>query len=225
MADFVNLVRVFFFFFGGGGGGGGGGRGRGVCVFYFIILAFKGALRDFVQSPHCFANLTPTRMLKWPGRNCVQIMCITSSAYHVQHVMCHVVQRDSSATKFDSLNCVYFSYISLAKPLLMVSFCLITYLLCCGSSWFYCLSFHLLLVVGFLVCVFDMQFVENRVFRLVLCIDLSVPEYSGTCYAFHSILSFSSLTFHVLSSNVMSTFASTLHFPPSTDLYVISIFL
>ena len=30
-------------------------------------------------------ELTPTRTLKWPGRNRVQIMCNTSSAYHVQH--------------------------------------------------------------------------------------------------------------------------------------------
>ena len=28
-----------------------------------------------------------TRTLKWPGRNCVQITCNTSSAHHVQHVV------------------------------------------------------------------------------------------------------------------------------------------
>ena len=34
-------------------------------------------------------ELSPTRMLKWPGRNHVQITCNTSSAYHVQ-VSCYV---------------------------------------------------------------------------------------------------------------------------------------
>ena len=39
-------------------------------------------------------NLSPTRTLKWPGRNCVQISCNTSDAHHVQHVVyatCHKV--------------------------------------------------------------------------------------------------------------------------------------
>ena len=34
-------------------------------------------------------ELSPTRTLKWPGRNRVQITCNTSSAYHVQ-VSCYV---------------------------------------------------------------------------------------------------------------------------------------
>ena len=50
-------------------------------------------------------KLSPTRMLKWPKRNRVQIMQNTSSAYHAQvtcmHVACHLVRRDSSAIKFD----------------------------------------------------------------------------------------------------------------------------
>ena len=32
-------------------------------------------------------ELSPTHTLKWPGRNHVQIMCNTSSTYHVQHVI------------------------------------------------------------------------------------------------------------------------------------------
>ena len=51
----------------------------------------------FLQSPHCAANCLTTRTLKWLGRNVVQITYKTSSANHV----CHVVQRDSSAIKFD----------------------------------------------------------------------------------------------------------------------------
>ena len=34
-------------------------------------------------------ELSPTRTLKWPGRNRVQIKCNTSSAFHVQ-VSCYV---------------------------------------------------------------------------------------------------------------------------------------
>ena len=32
-------------------------------------------------------ELSPTRTLKWPRRNRVQITCNTSSAYHVEHVV------------------------------------------------------------------------------------------------------------------------------------------
>ena len=34
-------------------------------------------------------KLSPTRTLKWPGRNRVQIMCNTSSAYHA-NMSCYV---------------------------------------------------------------------------------------------------------------------------------------
>ena len=40
-----------------------------------------------ISSQRC--ELSPTRMLKWPGRNRVHITCNTSSAYHVQ-VSCYV---------------------------------------------------------------------------------------------------------------------------------------
>ena len=36
-----------------------------------------------------------------PGANHVQIACNTSSTYHMQHVVCYVVWKDSSAIKFD----------------------------------------------------------------------------------------------------------------------------
>ena len=39
----------------------------------------------FLQSPHCAMNCLPTRTLKWPGHNRVQITCNISSAYHVHH--------------------------------------------------------------------------------------------------------------------------------------------
>ena len=40
-----------------------------------------------ISSQH--RELSPTRTLMWPGRNCVQITCNTSSAYHVR-VSCYV---------------------------------------------------------------------------------------------------------------------------------------
>ena len=42
--------------------------------------------RFFTISSQC-RELSPTRTLKWPRRNRVQITCNTSSAYHVQHVV------------------------------------------------------------------------------------------------------------------------------------------
>ena len=46
---------------------------------------------------------SPTRTLapSGPGADRVQITCKTSSAYHVQHAMCHVERRDSSAITCD----------------------------------------------------------------------------------------------------------------------------
>ena len=46
-------------------------------------------------------ELSPTCMLKSPGRNPVQITCNTSSTYHIQHVLCHMVWRNSWAISFD----------------------------------------------------------------------------------------------------------------------------
>ena len=59
-------------------------------------------------------ELSPTCTLKWPGHDIVQITCNTSGAHHMQHVACHMVQKDSSAIKFDILNRIYFSFILLA---------------------------------------------------------------------------------------------------------------
>ena len=55
----------------------------------------------------------PTRRLQWPQRNRAQIMCNTSRAYHVQHVIRHGVRRDSSAFEI-ALNLTLFY---LLKPL------------------------------------------------------------------------------------------------------------
>ena len=59
----------------------------------------------FVQSPHCtisslHCELSPKHTLRRPGRYRVHITCNTLSTYHMQHV-CPMVQRDSSAVKFE----------------------------------------------------------------------------------------------------------------------------
>ena len=51
--------------------------------------------------------LSPTLTLKWPRHNRVKITCNTSSAYHVQHVVCHLVRRDSSSIKFDRVEIAF----------------------------------------------------------------------------------------------------------------------
>ena len=55
-----------------------------IIIIIIIIIAFKGAIRDFFTISSQRRELSATRTLKWPGRNRVQIMCNTSSAYHVQ---------------------------------------------------------------------------------------------------------------------------------------------
>ena len=66
-------------------------------IIIIIIVAFKGAVRE----------LPPTCTLKWLGHNRVQFMCNTSSTYQVQHVMCHLVRRDSSGIKFDRVEIAF----------------------------------------------------------------------------------------------------------------------
>ena len=63
-------------------------------------------------------ELSPTRSLKWPGRNRVQITCNTSSAYHVQPAVCHLVRRDFSAKKCDRVEIAFIlASFYLLKPL------------------------------------------------------------------------------------------------------------
>ena len=60
-----------------------------ITIIIVIIVAFKGAIRDFFTISSQRRELSPTHTLKWPGRNRVQITCNTSSACHVQ-VSCYV---------------------------------------------------------------------------------------------------------------------------------------
>ena len=60
-----------------------------ILIIMIVIITFRGAIRDFFTISSQRRELSPTRTLKWPGRNRVQITCNTSSAYHVQ-VSCYV---------------------------------------------------------------------------------------------------------------------------------------
>ena len=53
-----------------------------------IIIALKGANRDFFTIFSMRRQLSATRTLKWPRRNRVQVTCNTSIVYYVQHVVC-----------------------------------------------------------------------------------------------------------------------------------------
>ena len=61
----------------------------------------------FLQSPQCAANCLQHARSSGPGRNRAQIMCNTSSDYHVQHALRHLVGRDSSAVKFDRVEIAF----------------------------------------------------------------------------------------------------------------------
>ena len=65
-----------------------------IIIIITIIIALKGVIRDFFFFFFFFLTIcslrrepSPTRTLKWLGRNRVQITCNTSSDYHVQHVV------------------------------------------------------------------------------------------------------------------------------------------
>ena len=52
-------------------------------------------------------ELSPTRTLKWPERNHVQITCNTLSKWNY-HVTCHLVRRDSSASEIVMLHATWY---------------------------------------------------------------------------------------------------------------------
>ena len=57
----------------------------------------------FLQSPHCAEDCLQHIGSSGQG----PVMCNTSSTYHTQHVMCHVVWMDSSAVKFDRVKIAF----------------------------------------------------------------------------------------------------------------------
>ena len=58
----------------------------------FISIALSRLTHAQLHRKPC-----PTRTLKWPPRNRVQITCNTSIAYHVQHVVLRATQDEGKA--------------------------------------------------------------------------------------------------------------------------------
>ena len=72
-----------------------------ICSFTFprgVYAPWLGVKHKQLTAPRTVSNM----YLKRPGCNRVQIMCNTSGAHHMQHVMYSVVQKDSSA-QFDNV--------------------------------------------------------------------------------------------------------------------------
>ena len=86
-----------------------------IMMIIIIIITFKGAIRDFLQSPHSAANCVQHVRSSGPGRKRVQITCYTSSAYHVQHDVLRATWYEGTARQ--TLNRIYLSFILLAEPL------------------------------------------------------------------------------------------------------------
>ena len=71
-------------------------------ITIIIIIAFKGAIRDFLQSPHSAANCFQHVRSSGMGA----IVCKSRATHRALitckcHVTCHLVRRDSSAITFD----------------------------------------------------------------------------------------------------------------------------
>ena len=60
-----------------------------------------------LQSSHCATNCLQHVRSSGPGRIRVKITCKTSSTCHVQHAVCHLVRRDSSAFKSDRVEIAF----------------------------------------------------------------------------------------------------------------------
>ena len=77
-------------------------------IIIVIIIAFKGAIRDFLQSPHSAANCIQHVRSSGPGA----IVCKSRATHRALitgkfHVACHLVRRGSSATKFDRVEIAF----------------------------------------------------------------------------------------------------------------------
>ena len=75
---------------------------RGRLMIIIIIIAFKGAIRDFLQSPHSAANCLQHVRSSGLGAT----VCKSHATHRALitckcDVTCHLVRRDSSAIKFD----------------------------------------------------------------------------------------------------------------------------
>ena len=79
-----------------------------IIIIIIIIIAFKGAIRHFLQSPHSAANCLQHARSSGPGA----IVCKSRATHRALitckcHVTCHLVRRDSSAIKFDRVEIAF----------------------------------------------------------------------------------------------------------------------
>ena len=79
-----------------------------IIIIIIIIIAFKGVIRDFLQSPHSAANRLQHVRSSGPGA----IVCKSRATHRALitckcHVTCHLVRRDSSAIKFDRVEIAF----------------------------------------------------------------------------------------------------------------------
>ena len=83
-----------------------------------IIIALKGAIQDFLQSPHCAANRLQHVRSSGSGANRAQITCNTSSAYHMQHVVLRATWYEGTAQPLSLTEfTLRLRFILLAEPL------------------------------------------------------------------------------------------------------------
>ena len=79
-----------------------------IIIIIMIIIAFKGAIRDFLQSPHSAANCLQHVCSIGLGAT----MCKSRATHRALitckcHVTCHLVRKDSSAIKFDRVEIAF----------------------------------------------------------------------------------------------------------------------
>ena len=79
-----------------------------IIIIIIVIIAFKDAIRDFLQSPHSAAKHLQHVRSSGPGA----IVCKSRATHQALirckcHVTCHLVQRDSSAIKFDRVEIAF----------------------------------------------------------------------------------------------------------------------
>ena len=75
-----------------------------MTIIIIIIIAFQGAIRDFLQSPHSAANCLQHVSSSGPGATVCKSRATRRALITCKcHATCHLVRRDSSAIKFDRI--------------------------------------------------------------------------------------------------------------------------
>ena len=89
-----------------------------IRIRIIIIITFKGAIRDFLPSPHSAANCLQHARSSGPGAT----VCKSHATHRALitckcHVTCHLVRRDSSAISLTELKSHLFELTLLAESL------------------------------------------------------------------------------------------------------------